>query len=71
MLVLSMSHFYNVYPRISVKLALSSILIALLTWSLNQTLTEENSILAVSIIVKECGEISISYANGLFGTKVN
>ena len=44
---------------------------ALLTWSVNQTLTEENSVLTVFIIVKECGEIFINCPNCLFGTKLN
>ena len=55
----SISHFYNVYSIISVKVTLSSISSALLTWSVNQTSTEENSVLTVFIIVKECGEILI------------
>ena len=65
------SHFYNVYPIISVKLTLSSISSALLKWSVNQTSTKENSIAIVFIIVKERGEIFINCANCLFGTKVN
>ena len=44
---------------------------ALLAWSVNQTSTEENSVLTVFIIVKECGEIFINFSNCLFGTKVN
>ena len=44
---------------ISVKLTLSSISSALLAWSVNQTLTEQNSVLTVFIIVKECGQIFI------------
>ena len=64
------SHFYNAYPIISVKLTLSSIGSALLKWSVNQTSTEENSIAIVFIIVKERGEIFINCANCLFGTKV-
>ena len=50
------SYFY-IYPMISVKLALSLILSALLIWSVNQTSTEKNSVLTVFIIVKECDEI--------------
>ena len=50
---------------------LSSILSALVAWSVNQTSTEENSALTVFIIVKECGEILINCPNCLFGTKVN
>ena len=65
------SHFYDVYPKNSVKLTLSLTSSALLTWSVNQTSTEENSALIVFIIVKECGEIFINYPNCLFGTKVN
>ena len=56
---------------ISVKLKLSSIWSTLLTWSVNQTLIEENSVLTEFIIVKECGEIFINCPNCLFGTKVN
>ena len=56
---------------ISVKLTLSSISSALLAWSVNQNPTEENSVLTVFIIVKECGEIVINCPNCLFGTKVN
>ena len=44
---------------------------ALLTWSVNQTSAEENSVLIVFIIVKECGEIFISCPSCLLGTKVN
>ena len=55
----------------SVKLTLSSILSALLTWSVKQTSTEENSVLTSFIIVKECDEIFINCPNCLFGTKVN
>ena len=39
------------------KLTLSSISSALLAWSVNQTSTEENSVLTVFIIVRECDEI--------------
>ena len=56
---------------ISVKLKLSSIWSTLLTWSVNQTVIEENSALTEFIIVKECGEIFINCPNCLFGTKVN
>ena len=56
---------------ISVELILSSISVALLTWSLNETSTEENSVLTVFIIVKKCGEIFINRPNCLFGTNVN
>ena len=66
-----MSHFYNVYPIVSVKLRLSSISSALLAWSLNQTSTEENSISTVFIVVEECGEICIHCPNCLLATKVN
>ena len=38
---------------ISVELILSSISVALLTWSLNETSTEKNSVLTVFIIVKK------------------
>ena len=65
------SHFYDVWPIISIKLTLSSISSALLVRSVNQTSTEENSVLTVFIIVKECGEIFINCPNCLFGTKVN
>ena len=54
-----------------VKLTLSSISSALLTWFVNQTSTEENSVLTVFIIVKECGETFINCPNCLFGTKLN
>ena len=56
---------------ISVKLTLSSISSALTTWAVNQTLTKENSVLIVFIIVEECGDILINCPNCLFGTKVN
>ena len=52
-------------------MTLSSISGALLTLPVKQTSTEENSILTVFIIVKECGEIFINSPNCLFGTKVN
>ena len=42
---------------ISVKLTLSSISSAFLAWSVNQTSTEENSVLSVFISVEESGEI--------------
>ena len=54
-----------------VKLTLSSILSALLTWTVNQTSTVENLVLTVFISVKECGEIFTNSPNCLFGTKVN
>ena len=56
---------------ISVKLKLSSISSALLTWSVNQASTEENPVLTVFVIVRGCGEIFINYPNCIFGTKVN
>ena len=56
---------------ISAKLTLSSISSALLNWSVNQTLTEENSVFTVFVIVKTCGEIFNNYRNCLFGTKLN
>ena len=56
---------------ISAKLALSSVSSALLAWPLNETSIEENSVLTVLIIVKECGEVFINCQNCLFGTKVN
>ena len=56
---------------ISVKLTLSSISSALLTWSVNQTSTEENSVLTVFIIVKEFSKIFSNFPNCLFGTKLN
>ena len=65
------SNFCNVYPIISVKLRLSSTSSALLARSLNQTSTEENSILTVFIVVEECGEIFIHCPNCLLATKVN
>ena len=65
------SHFYNVFTIISVKLALFSISSALLTWSVNQTSTEENSALTVFFIAKECGETFINCPNRLLRTKVN
>ena len=55
----------------SVKLTLSSISSALLTWLVNQTSAKENSELTAFIIVKECGEIFINCSNCLFWTKVN
>ena len=54
-----------------VKLTLSSISRALLALSVNQTSTEENSVLTVFIFIKECGEIFINCPNCLFETKVN
>ena len=56
---------------ISVKLTLFSISSALLTSSVNQTSTEEYSVLTVFIIFKECGEIFVNCQNYLFGTKVD
>ena len=56
---------------ISVKLTLFSIPSALLAWSVSQTSTEENLVLTVFIILKECSEIFIHCPNCLFGTKVN
>ena len=56
---------------ISVKLTLFSISSALLAWSVSQTSTEENLVLTVFIILKECSEIFINCPNYLFGTKVN
>ena len=53
----------------SVKLTLSSILSALLTWSVKQTSTEENSVLTVLIIVKEYGEIFTNSLNCLLKQK--
>ena len=53
-------HFNNVYPIINVKLRLSLILSTLLAWSVNQASTEENSVLTLFIIVKECGEILLT-----------
>ena len=46
---------------ISVKLTLSSISNASLICSVNQNSREENSVLTVFIIAKECGEIFINY----------
>ena len=65
-----MSHFYNDYPIISVKLTLCSISSALLAWFVNQTSTKENSVLTVFIIVKDYGEIFINCRNFLFRTKL-
>ena len=65
------SQCYNVYLIITVKLTLSPISSALLTWSINQTSTERNSVLTVFIIVKECVEIFINSPNCLFWTKIN
>ena len=53
-----MSHFYNDYPIISVKLTFSSISSALLAWFVNQPSTKGNSVLTVFIIVKDYGEIT-------------
>ena len=64
-----LSHFYNVYPIISAKLTFSSVSNALLAWSVNQTSTEEDSVLTV--FVKEHGKIFIACPNWLFGTTVN
>ena len=61
----------NVYPIINGRLMLSSIPSPLLAWSVNQTLTEENSVFTVFIIVKACREIFINCPNFLSGTKVN
>ena len=61
------SHFYKGYPIIIVKLILSSISSALLTWSVKQTSTKENSVLIVFLIVKQL----INFPTCLFGTKVN
>ena len=61
----------NIYSMISVKLILSSISSAFLTWSVNQTSGEENSVLTIFIIVKECSKIFISCPNSLFRTKLN
>ena len=44
---------------------------ALLIWSVNQTLTKENSVLTVFIIIKECGKISVNCLSCLLGTKLN
>ena len=56
---------------ISIKLTLSSISNALLTWSVNQTSVEEHLVLTVFTIVKEYGKIYINCPNCFFGTKVN
>ena len=53
------------------KLTLFSISSGLLDWSVNQNSTEENSVFAVFIIVKTCGEIFNNCPNFLFGTKLN
>ena len=53
------------------KLTLFSISSGLLDWSVNQNSTEENSVFAVFIIVKTCGEIFNNCLNCLFGTKLN
>ena len=55
---------------ISLKLTLSSISRALITWSVNQNSTEENLVLTVFIIVKECSEMYINCPSCLFGTKL-
>ena len=52
-------------------MTLSSVSSALITWSVNQTSTEENSVLAAFINVKEWGEIFSNCLNGLFWRKVN
>ena len=54
--------FYNNYPIINVKFNLQS--------QVNQTSTEENSVLTVFIIVKTCGEMFNNCPNCLFGTKL-
>ena len=43
----------------------------LLAWSVNETSTEENSVLTVLIIVKEYGETFINCPNCLFEIKIN
>ena len=53
------------------RFTLSPISKGLLDWSVNQTSTEENSVLTVFIIVKTCGEIFNNCPNCLFGTKLN
>ena len=63
------SHFYNVYTMIGVKLKLSSISSALLTWFVNQTSTEENLVLNMFIIFEEKGKIFINCQNCLFRAK--
>ena len=65
------SYFYKGYPIIIVKLTLSSISSALLTWSENQASSKGNLVVIVFIIAKECGKIFINCPNCLFGTKVN
>ena len=49
----------NIYPIISVILTLCSVPSTLLAWSVKETSTEEDSVLTMFIIVKECGEIFI------------
>ena len=56
---------------ISIKLTSSSISSALLIWSINQTLTEDNAVLTVFIFVKQCGKVFINCPNCLFEAKVN
>ena len=56
---------------ISVRFTLSSISGALLYWSVNQTLTEENYVFPVFIIVKTCEEIFSNGPNSLLRVKVN
>ena len=55
----------------SVKFTFFSIPSALLTWSVNQTSPEQNSILSELIIVKECGQIllTVQIGNKIFDAR--
>ena len=64
------SHFYNVYPIISVILILSSISRGLLFCSGNHASVEGYSVFAVFSIVNEWGAMVTNCPNRLFGTKV-
>ena len=65
-----MSHLFNIYPIISVKLTLSSISRDSLLSSVNHSSMDENSVFAGLNIINECGAIFFNCQNCLFGTKV-
>ena len=54
------SHFYNVYPIISVIFTLSAISTGLLFWSVNHNWMDWNSALVVFSIINKWGEIVIN-----------
>ena len=55
----------------SVKFTFFSVPSALLTWSVNQASVEQNSILSVVIIVKECGQnlLTVQIGNKIFDAR--